>query len=618
LSSTPAADAAYGNSQPLTFVFSERLDPLSLDGSGGLRLLDAAGVAVAADRRADASGTQLTYTPTLPLPDGRYTLQSGGSVTDLAGNPLSTAPRAFFVDTRGPRLVSSTPSEGAADVPLTGSLVLNFDEPLVPAAGTAVQVSLTLFPDPSGGLLLPGTVSGNTLSVPIVTPLLRNREYLVQLASPIGDALGNPPLLSSSTLRFRTDPGALARPVATLDGAEVSVVRLADWNGDGRPDLVIGAQQLGSSVQFIAVRLALAGGGFAPAQRLTTFPEFFGCGLVDVAVIDADGDGRRDLVAYSDCAVPPLVLLLQQADGSFLTERPALDLTSQQIGALDLDGDGREELVVAQPAGLRFLQRDAGGNWQEKGAAGPGNFIVAWQFADLDGDGRQDLVWVQASADNAAYELAWALRVGSGFGPVQHRALPMAVSSPPRLTVGDLDNDGRADIVLTLSSLAGTQSVAVLSQDAMGQFGNDRLLATAPAPVALSVADMDGDGRLDLVVAHPTGSGLGVYLQGGDAQLQAERVFEATYGNYSFARSLALADVDGNGRIDVVVDNDIILSRFGDAVAWPLQAPKIAGGAGLRTRGASWTQRDLLCRGPLAQRLPALQCTSPARSGWVR
>jgi hypothetical protein len=95
-------------------------------------------------------------------------------------------------------------------------------------------------------------------------------------------------------------------------------------------------------------------------------------------------------------------------------------------------------------------------------------------------------------------------------------------------------------------------------------------------------------------------------------------VFEATYGNYSFARSLALADVDGNGRIDVVVDNDIILSRFGDAVAWPLQAPKIAGGAGLRTRGASWTQRDLLCRGPLAQRLPALQCTSPARSGWVR
>jgi hypothetical protein len=190
-------------------------------------LLDAAGVAVAADRRADVIGTQLTDTPTSPLPEGPYTLQGGGSVTDLAGNPLSTAPRTFFVDTRGPRLVSWTPSEVATEVPLTGSLVLTFDEPLVPAAGTPVQVSLTLFPDPSGGLLRSGTVSGSTLTVPIITPLRRNREYLVRLAWPIGDALGNPPLLSSSRLRCRTDPGALARPVATLDGAELSVVRLS-------------------------------------------------------------------------------------------------------------------------------------------------------------------------------------------------------------------------------------------------------------------------------------------------------------------------------------------------------------------------------------------------------
>jgi hypothetical protein len=168
--------------------------------------------------------------------------------------------------------------------------------------------------------------------------------------------------------------------------------------------------------------------------------------------------------------------------------------------------------------------------------------------------------------------------------------------------------------------------MAILSQDATGQFGDDRLLATTYSPTVLAVADMDGDGRPDLVVGHATGSGLGVYLQGSDGRLQDERLFEVTYGNYNFARSLALADVDGNGRLDVVLANDVILSRLAAGVAWPLQtarqataatlqAPVPAAGAARRSGATSWPQMNIFCPRPsLPMWAPRPRCTSSPRS----
>lgn len=576
LTSTPAADASHSNSQPVTLVFSETLDPLSLDGPTGLLFVNAAGQGVPASRSIDSTGAQITLFPQPQLADGRYEMRSGGSVTDLAGNLLPTSARAFFVDTRGPRVVASVPANDSNEAPLTGTLRLSFDEPVFAVPGRPVQLRVIIFPGFGEGVLLPAEVQGRDVVATLATPLERNREYLLQVASPLTDASGNPPSGDAVSVRFRTEPGTLARPTASVPDADVNVVRLADFDRDGRADLLFGAQQIGSSVHFIALRPALPGGGFGPLQRLYSFPEFATCGLRDLAVLDANGDGRSDLVTYGDCAPSPVTVLLQQPDGSFTGERPALNLSVAQFERADIDGDAREELVGAQGNTISFLRREGNGQWTALRTLDTGGFIVDWQLVDLNGDGRADLLWV-SSPTAGVYELAWSRQESGGFGPVQRRTLGSNLNDTPRLVLGDLDGDGRPDAALALRNvIGGTQNIAVLRQDATGAFAAEALYTTTFNPDALAVADIDGDGRADLLVGHGSSAGLGVYLQTAAGTLQAERLFEATSDYYRAIRALAATDVNGDGRPDVVLANDVILGRAAAGAVWPLHAAHTA------------------------------------------
>jgi hypothetical protein len=223
-------------------------------------------------------------------------------------------------------------------------------------------------------------------------------------------------------------------------------------------------------------------------------------------------------------------------------------------------------LIVADTEGLSLLLQNAAvpGTFGPRTRISVGGIGTSVAVADINGDGTPDLLATNAvnvlvlyGVRGAAPSFMVPLRLAAGAQPIHAAA-------------GDLDGDGRLDIaVANLGSPSdpASASTSVLLQDPLtrGSFGAAVGYATALRSEAIAIADLDGDGRADLAVANSgslagmcppdcgsAGSGVSALLQ---QPASAGRFHPAQ--NYptvdDFAHWLAVADVDGDGRNDLVV-----------------------------------------------------------------
>ncbi|WP_158501594.1 VCBS repeat-containing protein [Vitiosangium sp. GDMCC 1.1324] len=126
-----------------------------------------------------------------------------------------------------------------------------------------------------------------------------------------------------------------------------------------------------------------------------------------------------------------------------------------------------------------------------------------------------------------------------GFlAPVQY-AFP---GDPKAVAVGDVNDDGRADIVTANND---GKSVAVLLNRGTGLFQKPSLWTAGKDPTAVTLADLDGDAKLDVLVANSGDSTLAVYRSKGNASFQAPVSYAAPGLNLN---DLAVADFGGGGR----------------------------------------------------------------------
>ncbi len=274
-----------------------------------------------------------------------------------------------------------------------------------------------------------------------------------------------------------------------------------------------------------------------------------------LAIADLNGDGRNDLAFVGDSG--KLTVAFRGTKGGY-SDRVRFDLdelsnVAQAVRCGDLDGDGRTDLLVlGKKTTQRFLQGADGklaeGQELLNATASPDGFA----YTDLDGDHQGDLLYVKAEADAP---LRFRLNRGHGeYGP--ERLFPF--TEIRSYTIADLDGDGRSDIAAVRRRSGRLALLEFAGEGASARPGE--LLLSAPRIVAYAtqkdekprdelLADLNGDGRPELLVTEPSAARVVVFGSDPDG-LACDG---AAHANLVGARHPRLADLDGDGQAELIV-----------------------------------------------------------------
>lgn len=284
--------------------------------------------------------------------------------------------------------------------------------------------------------------------------------------------------------------------------------------------------------------------------RITT-----GVTMMDLVVADFNGDGRPDLAYSGDPQA--LTVRYQQPDGSWLekkiTDAPVPLAFVGSLRAADVDGDGRQDLVMLGLKELAIFYQDRSGEFlapERMALIDDGSYGL--EVVDVDGDGRLDIVYLNASnRDGLRVRLQAAARQ---FGPEQSfplkparstlQVLAKASSKTPLRFAYAQDQTGHiAQFTLEKRKGQGTTPLSDLRPRVFSPRINAKLAAS------YVLGDFDGDGLEDIAVGDPDGAQGILYRRQKDGSFGAAERFPSL----ADVRALASGDWDGDGRADLFV-----------------------------------------------------------------
>ncbi|MGC5019075.1 S8 family serine peptidase [Micromonospora sp. DT47] len=328
---------------------------------------------------------------------------------------------------------------------------------------------------------------------------------------------------------------------AKTTGSWPSTVAIGDLTGDGRNDVV-----MATGFYFDAVNDYKL---FVYAQKsdgTLDVPVKYATGLkygdaAALAVLDANGDGKQDVALTSSAGVE----LFRQTDSGTLESTGTIDGTadSSAITAADMDGDGDTDLVVTS-AGIKLLTQEADHTFTVSTVAAEASPEL--EVGDADGDGRMDVVGFLDKTVRVWH------RTDAGWNRTDHLVYS-GTWGIEGIEVADVSNDGRADIVTTLYLNTPAANVAVLWQNADGTLAGPQLFPSGDLPEPVESADVNGDGRNDVVTLQSTS--VAVLPQQADGSFGAPGFSDMGYATHTSPQGMALGDIDGDNKIDVVTAN---------------------------------------------------------------
>lgn len=366
----------------------------------------------------------------------------------------------------------------------------------------------------------------------------------------------------------------------------VSLLHVADINGDGLNDIVL-ANNLRAKINIL---YNLTGKTNAPVDptiqrklelnelppdsrfRIDSIPSEER--LASLSVTDLNGDGRPDLVYFGD-AKDLIVRYNLGTNGWSDPKRWHIDDGRMDANALavgDLNNNGRNDIALLGDNGeVYFWAQNADHTLAEPIKINYSGTPKAIQIADVDGDGKNDLLLVDFDSP-APYRVRFQ-GPGGQLGPEIYFTADPIRSFTLDTLAGDTTN-----YVVSIVQATGRALVSQFTRKSgdlisgsfhKGQFQMLPLNKTDAAQRGVLWADVDGDGRPDLLVAEPETGQLSVYLQQADGTLAAPKKFPCLAG----VSQIAVSDWNKDGHPEIFVlsrdENAIGSTRFDSAGRLP-------------------------------------------------
>ena len=340
-------------------------------------------------------------------------------------------------------------------------------------------------------------------------------------------------------------------PAGVLDGRSMDAVA-ADLDGDGDIDLVV-ANEFGPNI----ILHNDGAGRFAEMSAL--LPDKL-LDSEDIAVADFNADGRPDLLFVSEDTRDNELYLAVEGGYEDHSENFRAGGTSNAVASGDVDGDGDIDIVIGNNGQNDLLLNDGAGVFTLATATNlPERASITQdvELADIDGDGDLDLV--EANEDRNR------LLINDGRGRFTDESaarLPLRPGLTREVSrdadLADIDGDG--DLDLYFANVPWAQNAdprdRLLINDGAGNFTDEsasRLPGTPATTTDADFADIDGDGDLDIVTTRFLPGGVSVLINNGEARFTDATALWMPTGHPGQGVDLEIADFNGDGTPDVFV-----------------------------------------------------------------
>jgi hypothetical protein len=357
-------------------------------------------------------------------------------------------------------------------------------------------------------------------------------------------------------------------------GSAPDSIAVADVNGDGKLDLIC-ANYYGNSLSVLTNN-GIGGFVLSGTYPVGGYPE-------PVIAADVNKDGKPDLICANGLDSTLSVLTNNGSGGFALAGTYPVSNPPTSVIAADLNGDGNVDLIDANwgsgtsPGNtLTIFTNDGTGKFAVASSPVVDSNPYAVAAVDINGNGKLALICASWGHNIIS------VLTNNGSGGFGLSSTNVVGNQPKWIVTADVNGDGKMDLITANWNNGSGNTLTVLTNNGNGGFALDSSPVVGAGSISLAAADVNGDGKVDLISANVYANTLTVLTNNGSGGFVLATNLPAGTPN-----AVTAADVNGDGKADLISANggNNTLSVFTNATVFPNLCGPVATGSAFETNG---------------------------------